>query len=54
MPLPDIKGRVDLLSYYMKDKPFDKGVDAELLARQTQGGWRGQGQGRVGLADFKQ
>ena len=37
MPLPDIKGRADILAYYLNDKPVDKDVDQELLAKQTQG-----------------
>ncbi|GAX77639.1 hypothetical protein CEUSTIGMA_g5082.t1 [Chlamydomonas eustigma] len=37
VPLPDIKGRADILEYYLLDKPVSSDVDAELLARQTQG-----------------
>ncbi|GLC41713.1 hypothetical protein PLESTB_000685100 [Pleodorina starrii] len=37
VPLPDIKGRRDILEYYMSDKPLGTDVDRELLARQTQG-----------------
>eukprot|EP00197_Chlamydomonas_leiostraca_P003648 CAMPEP_0202861408 /NCGR_PEP_ID=MMETSP1391-20130828/2816_1 /ASSEMBLY_ACC=CAM_ASM_000867 /TAXON_ID=1034604 /ORGANISM="Chlamydomonas leiostraca, Strain SAG 11-49" /LENGTH=821 /DNA_ID=CAMNT_0049540795 /DNA_START=584 /DNA_END=3045 /DNA_ORIENTATION=+ len=37
VPLPDIKGRTDILDYYLADKPVAPGVDRDLLARQTQG-----------------
>ncbi|EFJ46511.1 hypothetical protein VOLCADRAFT_105496 [Volvox carteri f. nagariensis] len=37
VPLPDIKGRRDILEYYLSDKPLGPDVDRELLARQTQG-----------------
>ncbi len=37
VPLPDIKGRVDLIEYYLHGKPFSSDVDKEVLARQTQG-----------------
>ncbi|KIY93083.1 cell division protease FtsH [Monoraphidium neglectum] len=37
VPLPDVKGRSEILQYYMKDKPFASDVDPDLLARQTSG-----------------
>lgn len=37
VPLPDIKGRQDILEYYLHDKPVSPDVDRDLLARQTQG-----------------
>ncbi|GIM07357.1 hypothetical protein Vretimale_11524, partial [Volvox reticuliferus] len=37
VPLPDIKGRRDILEYYLSDKPLGPDVDRELMARQTQG-----------------
>ena len=38
VPLPDIKGRTDLVDFYLHDKPVTPDVDRDLLARQTQGG----------------
>jgi len=38
--LPDIKGRTELLDYYLHDKPFAADVDRDVLARQTQGAQR--------------
>jgi len=37
VPLPDIKGRTELIEYYLHDKPFAADVDRDVLARQTQG-----------------
>lgn len=37
VPLPDVKGRAELLTYYMEGKPFCGNVDPKLLARQTSG-----------------
>lgn len=37
VPLPDVKGRAELLGYYMEGKPFSGDVDSNLLARQTSG-----------------
>jgi len=37
VPLPDIKGRMELLEFYLHDKPISPDVDRDLLARQTQG-----------------
>ena len=37
VPLPDIRGRQQLLEYYLGDKPVDVDVDADLLARQSAG-----------------
>lgn len=37
MPLPDVKGRAEILEYYLKDKPVAPGLDQGLLARQTSG-----------------
>lgn len=37
VPLPDIRGRTQVLEYYLGDKPVDTAVDRDLLARQTQG-----------------
>eukprot|EP00878_Enallax_costatus_P001632 GHUV01001784.1.p1 GENE.GHUV01001784.1~~GHUV01001784.1.p1 ORF type:complete len:896 (+),score=273.74 GHUV01001784.1:260-2947(+) len=37
VPLPDVKGRAELLQYYMEGKPVSSEVDAKLLARQTSG-----------------
>ncbi len=37
VPLPDLKGRQDILEYYLHDKPVSALVDRDLLARQTQG-----------------
>lgn len=50
VPLPDVRGRAEILRYYMQGKPFAADVDADLLARQTSGfsgaGGCGQGRGR--------
>lgn len=44
VPLPDIKGRTELIDYYLHDKPFAADVDRDVLARQTQGmGWHAWG-----------
>ena len=37
VPLPDIKGRSEILAHYLQDKPIDPSVDRELLAKQSQG-----------------
>lgn len=37
VPLPDVRGRAEVLGYYLGDKPVGPGVDAGLLARQTAG-----------------
>lgn len=37
VPLPDIKGRSELIDHYLQDKPFAADVDRDILARQTQG-----------------
>ncbi|KAI8474800.1 MAG: peptidase family M41-domain-containing protein [Monoraphidium minutum] len=37
VPLPDVRGRAEILRYYMQGKPFTPDVDADLLARQTSG-----------------
>lgn len=37
VPLPDIRGRTEILEYYLHDKPVSPAVDKDLLARQTQG-----------------
>eukprot|EP00775_Hariotina_reticulata_P001558 gene1558-1898_t len=37
VPLPDVKGRAEILEYYLKDKPVAPGLDQGLLARQTSG-----------------
>ncbi len=40
VPLPDIKGRTELLQYYLQDKPAAADINAKLIARQT-GGFSG-------------
>lgn len=35
--IPDIRGRVELLKYYLRNVPTSKDVDVELLARTTTG-----------------
>ncbi|KAK9837152.1 hypothetical protein WJX81_006501 [Elliptochloris bilobata] len=37
VPLPDIRGRHEILMHYLKDKPGGLALDAALLARQTPG-----------------
>jgi len=37
VPLPDVKGRGELIDHYLQDKPFAADVDRDILARQTQG-----------------
>lgn len=37
VPLPDIKGRTDILTYYLSDKPVSPLIDKDLVARMTQG-----------------
>ncbi|GBF97365.1 ATP-dependent zinc metalloprotease [Raphidocelis subcapitata] len=37
VPLPDVRGRAEVLRYYMQGKPFAADVDADLIARQTSG-----------------
>ena len=37
VPNPDRKGREDILKIHMKNKPIDKDVDVELIARRTPG-----------------
>jgi ATP-dependent 26S proteasome regulatory subunit len=37
VPLPDVKGRAEILEYYLSDKPVAAGLDQLLLARQTSG-----------------
>ncbi len=37
LPLPDIEGRKDILSIHAKNKPFDKNVNWESVARRTVG-----------------
>eukprot|EP00882_Tetradesmus_deserticola_P011814 GHRQ01012505.1.p1 GENE.GHRQ01012505.1~~GHRQ01012505.1.p1 ORF type:complete len:329 (+),score=195.39 GHRQ01012505.1:773-1759(+) len=37
VPLPDVKGRAEILEYYLSDKPVAPGLDQALLARQTSG-----------------
>ncbi|KAF6252523.1 hypothetical protein COO60DRAFT_1471478 [Scenedesmus sp. NREL 46B-D3] len=37
VPLPDVKGRAEILEYYLSDKPVAAGLDQTLLARQTSG-----------------
>jgi ATP-dependent Zn protease len=37
VPLPDVKGRAEILEYYLSDKPVVAGLDQALLARQTSG-----------------
>lgn len=40
VPLPDIKGRTDILEYYLADKPVSPLLDRDLIARLT-GGFSG-------------
>lgn len=37
VPLPDVRGRAEILEYYLSDKPVQAGLDQALLARQTSG-----------------
>ncbi|KAK9813701.1 hypothetical protein WJX73_004100 [Symbiochloris irregularis] len=37
VPLPDVHGRLDLLDFYLQDKPVSPDVDTTLLARSTPG-----------------
>lgn len=37
VPMPDVRGRLEILEHYLKDKPRDSTVDAAVLARQTPG-----------------
>lgn len=37
VPLPDLKGRQDILDLYLKDVPHDMSVDLKALARGTAG-----------------
>jgi ATP-dependent metalloprotease len=37
VPLPDVKGRQDILTYYLKKIKFAPNVDKDLLARRTTG-----------------
>jgi cell division protease FtsH len=37
VPLPDRKGRLRILKVHSKDKPFEKEVDLDLIARRTPG-----------------
>ena len=37
MPLPDVKGRLEILKHHMKGVTNDPGVDVALLARVTMG-----------------
>ncbi|KAK9917669.1 hypothetical protein WJX75_007015 [Coccomyxa subellipsoidea] len=37
VPLPDVRGRLEILDYYLKDKPLSEDVDAASLARRTAG-----------------
>jgi cell division protease FtsH len=37
VPVPDIKGREDILNIYLKNKPVAKSVDSSILARSTPG-----------------
>lgn len=37
VPIPDVRGRLEILEHYLKDKPRDGTVDAAVLARQTPG-----------------
>jgi len=35
VPLPDVRGRCEILEYYLRDKPISADVDIEKLAQQT-------------------
>lgn len=35
--LPDVKGRKEILDYYLAGKPLAPDVDSELVARRTPG-----------------
>ncbi|KAK9863945.1 hypothetical protein WJX84_008380 [Apatococcus fuscideae] len=37
VPLPDVKGRREILSHYLADKPLAADVDAAVMARRTPG-----------------
>eukprot|EP00210_Caulerpa_lentillifera_P001774 g1704.t1 len=37
VPLPDVRGRTEILTYYLQDKPISTDVDVEKLAHQTRG-----------------
>ncbi|KAL3155675.1 hypothetical protein ABBQ32_012702 [Trebouxia sp. C0010 RCD-2024] len=37
VPMPDVRGRLEILEHYLKDKPRDSTVSAAILARQTPG-----------------
>lgn len=37
MPLPDVRGRQQILDLYLAGKPVGSDVDAEMLARRTPG-----------------
>jgi ATP-dependent metalloprotease len=37
VPLPDVRGRAEMLEYYLHDKPVASDVDPKLVARQTSG-----------------
>lgn len=37
VPMPDVRGRLEILEHYLKDKPRDSTVNAAVLARQTPG-----------------
>jgi SpoVK/Ycf46/Vps4 family AAA+-type ATPase len=40
VPLPDIRGRQEILAHYLKDKPAAADVDVGIIARQTAGARR--------------
>ncbi|EIE22910.1 ATP-dependent metallopeptidase Hfl [Coccomyxa subellipsoidea C-169] len=37
VPLPDVRGRLEILDYYLQDKPLSEDVDSASLARRTAG-----------------
>ncbi|KAK9803020.1 hypothetical protein WJX72_001842 [[Myrmecia] bisecta] len=37
VPLPDVRGRLDILKYYLQNKPLAPDIDPELIARRTAG-----------------
>ena len=46
VPLPDVKGRADILGHYLKDKPVAPGLDTvRECAGQSQGSGGGGGGG---------
>ncbi len=43
VPLPDVRGRGEILKHYLKDKPVAADMDVDIIARQTAGGARRPG-----------